>query len=238
MAGYRKTKARIRQMLLSDDWQEKIEEFREMADSSVVGPLFSLLLDPDEDVRWRAITILGITVAAMAEKDMESARIVMRRFMWHMNEESGNVGWGIPESMAETMVHHSGLADEFHKKLASYVQCPECLGDDNYMDHPPLRQAVYWGLGRLAEVRPALVRHAQADLEKAVLTEESAVSRALACWALGLVGDRRALPVLEGQADAADPVEIFRHGELERTTLGAVAREGIEALQDAGDTVS
>jgi HEAT repeat protein len=230
MAGFRRMKERIRTLLRGDDWQDGIRQLEDEAGTPLVGPLFSLLLDPDEIVRWRAVTALGAVVASMADTDMESARIVMRRFMWHMNEESGNIGWGIPESMGETMARHPRLAEEFHTKLASYVQCPDCLGDDNYMDHPPLRLAVYWGLGRLAQVRPQLVQNALPELEAAVQNEDSPGARAAACWAIGRVGTADSVSVLRPLVEDATPVTLFRNGRLEDTTLGAVAREAVDAL--------
>ncbi|NJB69291.1 HEAT repeat protein [Desulfobaculum xiamenense] len=230
MGGFRKLKEQVRLVLSADDWRDRAKELDAQPTAALVGPLFSLLLAPREDVRWRAVTLLGATVARMATQDMEAARVVMRRFMWHMNEESGNVGWGIPESMAETMARHEGLAREFHRKLASYVQCLDCLGDDNYMDHPPLRRAVYWGLGRLAQVRPELVRHALPDLLKALISENDPASRGFICWTIGLVGEPEHAAALESLLRDASPVDLFRDGELEHTTLGALAAEAHTAL--------
>lgn len=231
MARFRRLKETVRALLADSGWAVHAESgLAPMDAQGLVGPLFSLLLDPDEAVRWRAVTALGAVTARLADQDMERARVVMRRFLWHMNEESGNVGWGIPESMGEAMARHPRLAEEYHKKLASYVQCPDCLGDDNYMDHPPLRQATYWGLARLAQVRPGLARHAADELLAALEGEESPASAALACWAVGLLRDERAVPALRGLAGREDAVEIFRDGALERTSLGALAAEALRAM--------
>ena len=103
MADFRRMKSLVLDLLRDEDWERRLSELPGMPSEGrlegLVGPLFSLLLHRDEAVRWRAVTALGLVAAAMAEADMESARIVMRRFLWHMNEESGNLGWGIPESM-------------------------------------------------------------------------------------------------------------------------------------------
>jgi len=53
---------------------------------------------------------MGRVVSSLAEKDMESARVVMRRLMWNLNEESGGIGWGCPEAMGETMARSAPLA--------------------------------------------------------------------------------------------------------------------------------
>lgn len=234
MARFRSVKREIVSLLLRDDWQERIEsELAAMEAQGIVGPLFSLLLHAKAEVRWRAVTALGATVARMADANIESARVVMRRFMWHMNEESGNVGWGIPESMAESMARHDQLAKEFHKPLASYVQCPDCIGDDNYLDHPPLRQAVYWGLARLAQVHPRYAAQGVAELHWALTGEESPTSRAIACWALSLIGHEESIPVIQTLVHDDSPVELYRDGIIEETTLGTLAAESLKALKGA-----
>lgn len=230
MSRFRSLKPRVQALLAGDDWQDRLAtDLADMDAQELIGPLFSLLLSPAEQIRWRAVTALGATVARMADEKMEPARVVMRRFMWHMNEESGNVGWGIPESMGEAMARHPKLAEEFYKKLASYVQCPDCIGDDNYMDHPPLRQATYWGLARLAQVRPELAAFASDELVAALDTEDT-VSQGIACWALGLIGHTDAADEIAGLEDREDAIALFRDGGIHQLTLGALAREAGVAL--------
>ena len=66
----------------------------------VVHALFSAICREDPVVRWHAITCLGDAVGRIAADDLEAARIVMRRFLWSLNDESGGIGWGAPEAMA------------------------------------------------------------------------------------------------------------------------------------------
>jgi len=230
MSKFRRLKPGILAILEQDGWQDRFEaDLAAMDAQELIGPLFSLLLHPAGDIRWRAVTALGATVARLADENMERARVVMRRFLWHMNEESGNVGWGIPESMGEAMARHPKLASEYYKKLASYVQCPDCIGDDNYLDHPPLRQATYWGLARLAQDRPELAAFAAADLTAALESEDPA-SQGVIAWALGLMGAAEAKDAIAALTDRQDQLELFRDGATRQTTLGALAREALAAL--------
>lgn len=234
MARFRSLKPRVRGILGADAEKDALAALAEYEPGVVVGPLFSMLLAPDELISRRAVTALGATVARQAGIAMEPARVVMRRFMWHMNEESGNVGWGIPEAMAESMARHPGLAKEFHKILASYVQCPDCtVGDDNFLDHAPLRLGVYWGLGRLAEVHPPMTARAGSDLVAALGNETGAMAKGLICRALGLAGVAEAAPGLRAFVDAADPLDVYRAWNIEHTTLGALAREALAALDQS-----
>ena len=58
---------------------------------------------------------MGVVVAGLAEHDMESARVVMRRLMWNLNDESGGIGWSSPEAMGEIMDPFPGLAPRRHE---------------------------------------------------------------------------------------------------------------------------
>ena len=64
---------------------------------------------------------MGAVVEKLAWEDMEGARVIMRRLMWSLNEESGGIGWGAPEAMAEIMARHLELAREYSHMLISYM---------------------------------------------------------------------------------------------------------------------
>ena len=76
---------------------------------AAVHALFSALCRPEALLRWRGVSCMGATLARLADADMEAARIVMRRLLWSLNDESGGIGWGAPESMAEAMCRHRQL---------------------------------------------------------------------------------------------------------------------------------
>ncbi len=37
----------------------------------------------------------------------------MHRLMWSLNDESGSIGWGVPEAVAEIMANHDGAAEKY-----------------------------------------------------------------------------------------------------------------------------
>src|SRR5690554_2588053 len=86
---------------------------RRLPPGRLLNPLFSGICSNDEQLKWRAVAAMGQTVARLADQDLEAARVVMRRFMWSLNDESGGIGWGAPEAMAEVLAAHAGLADEY-----------------------------------------------------------------------------------------------------------------------------
>lgn len=229
MSRLRQLKPLLREMLGGADWEARLAELDQWPPRQVTGPLFSLLLDQDPLVHWRAVDGFGHVLARLASQAMEEARVLMRLCMWRLNEESGNLGWGTPECMAEAMARHEGLAREFHRILVSYiVDDPD--RDGNYLDHALLRRGAYWGLGRLAQVRPALAALAEPSLLAALGQEEDPGNRGLAAWTLGLLGCPAARTGLQALCGDPAPLEVYRGGRIESATVGGLAREALSRL--------
>jgi len=118
----------------------------------LLNSLFSGICSGCEKTKWNAVSAMGATVARLADQDMEAARIVMRRFMWNLNDESGGIGWGTPEAMAECLACHERLATEYTHILVSFMR-----EDGFYLELPSLQRGLMWGIGRLAQIRPKLL---------------------------------------------------------------------------------
>jgi len=233
MAHFRDLKRRVRALLLGHDWREALDGLAAVPARQLPGPLFSLLLDKDELVRWRAVEAFGRSIARMAQSTLpdegiEAARGVLRQCLWRMNEESGGLGWGIPEALGESLARHRRLAGEFHRVLASYVR-EEVRGEGIYLEHAALRRGVFWGLGRLAQSFPELVTGDAAAL-LAGLADEDGANRGLAAWVLGLLGEDSARAGLAALVDEATEVALFLDGELVRTSTGELARQALARL--------
>lgn len=226
----RKLKREITGKLVADTPDEVLKLLETVPPKQAVTPLISALYSQDPHIRWNAITALGRVVATMAMDDMEHARSIMRRFMWSLNDESGGIGWGAAETMAEAMVHHEGLYEEYARILLSYIR-----EDGNYLEYPPLRRGALWGLGRLGYARPELLRQIESRRYlRDYLHDADAQSRGLAAWAMGALGEREDILELEKLADSTDPVEIYINGRLVSLTCGEVARASVKRLSDPG----
>jgi hypothetical protein len=233
MPHSRDLKRALRGILSDGGWAGRLPELDAISARRLIGPLFSLLLDPSEAVRWRAVSAFGRCVARLADgaapgEGLEAARVVLRQCLWRLNEESGGVGWGVPEALGETLSRHRRLASEFHRVLASYVREEE-RGEGNRLDHVPLRRGVYWALGRLAQAFPDLLAGEVPTL-LAGLAEADGACRGLAAWALGLLGAGEAAPKLAALASDQAQVVFFADGEVRQATAGALASEALERL--------
>ena len=175
---YRQLKRYLRDQLLADDFLVALSAVLDIPVRKAVNPLISYFCSHDAILRWRSVSALGVVVAHLADEDRESARVVMRRLMWSLNDESGGIGWGAPEAMGEITARHTGLANEFGHILLSYVR-----EDCNFLEHEVLQRGVLWGCGRLAHARPEMVLPV-ADWLLPFLTSADAYHRGYAAWAL------------------------------------------------------
>ena len=164
----RKIKHKVLELLHGRDLVALFAELQQFPAKDVVNVLFSAICREDPLVRWRAISCMGEAVGRLAGEDMEEARIIMRRLLWSLNDESGGIGWGAPESMAEIMCCHAGLAEEYVHMLLSYLRKDgeEICQDGNFIEHPLLQRGLLWGVARLSQCRPQLLleKGAAADI--------------------------------------------------------------------------
>lgn len=189
-------------------------------------PLFSSLCSCEPLVKWHAVSAMGQTVAVLADKEMEAARVVMRRFMWMLNDESGGIGWGVPEAMGEILARHAGLADEYTHVLVSFMR-----EDGFYLELPALQQGLLWGVARLAEVAPDALRarFAVRYLLPYLNADDPSVI-GLACLALGRLGESLSIPPLSPHLIDTRPLTLYQDGNLREITVGELARQAVKQL--------
>jgi hypothetical protein len=231
MAGHRRIKGHVQECLEKDDWKACLQAMAaEHGTGSLVGPLFGFILNRSSLVRWRAVSGFGVTMDMMFAADPEKTRNVMRRFLWHMNEESANVPWGIAEVMGEVMACVPTLADEYYKKLASYIQEEIPGHESNFLQYAGMREGVFWGLMRLAQARPELVEPYIPDLMKAFEREESCATVAYVALTMADLQHGEAKEALQSNAEEPDEFELYRDEKLETAVLGDVVKSALAKL--------
>lgn len=239
----RKIKKEVLAVLAGGDLRKSRRELGKYEVHGLVNPLFSAILQPKEMLRWHAVTLFGEVMARLADKDMEAARIVMRRFLWSLNDESGGIGWGAPEAMGETMVHHDRLCEEYLHMLISYMlpDGPLEHQDGNYLELPELQRGLLWAIGRLAEYRALLlVEKAVVPIVLSYLSSTDAAVRGLAARALGRLAAVAAVEELKALVVDEREVRLYEDGEVLVTTVRALAAEALAriAVREELNTVS
>jgi len=213
----RQLKSKILSLLCQDDLNQALAIIERLPARQAVNPLFSFFYNSDEQIRWRAIIAMGAVVARLAETDQESARVVMRRLMWNLNDESGGIGWGSPEAMGEILARSPLLAKEFAHILVSYIR-----EDMNYLEHEGLQRGVLWGLARLAESRPELIRPAAPYLVPYMKAPDP-ILRGLAARTATALGDDASRAACACLANDRAQVRVFMNNRMVECTVAELA---------------
>jgi hypothetical protein len=209
----RQLKRIVFELLQLSDLRSCVEQISLFPFRQVVNPLFSYLYSLDEPIKWRAVSVMGAVIARSAEENMESARIVMRRFIWNLNDESGGIGWGSPESMGEAMALNLALADQYASILLSYIN-----PDGNYLEHEDLQPGVLWGIGRLAHARPGHMGDAVLFLQP-YLESDRPVLRGMAAWVAGALPSDRTISFLNSLKNDTAGFKLYQEGVLEEMRI-------------------
>ncbi len=205
---YRDIKNRLKSLLTIHDRNALYALLQELSPKELISPTISLFLDPYPRVRWRAITFIGELTYRLALEDMEKARMVMRRLMWQLNDESGGIGWGCPEAMGEIMARNPYLAKEFSSILVSYI-----MEEENFLDYPPLFNGALWGLARLSQTDSRHIKRAIPTLI-ALTTKKETTPKLLALLALNHAKDYVDLSQLKDLRDDPGSEEVYWNEEF------------------------
>ncbi len=220
--------------LLEKRQTSEISNFLERyPDHLVLNTLFSALCNPLDRVRWNAVICFGIIVPRLAEERIEEARVIMRRFLWSLNDESGGIGWGAPESLAEIMCHCGQLRREYLHMLISYMteDGEEFFQDGNYLELPMLQRGLLWGIGRLGQChRDEMIEQDIVDNVAAYLSSTDSTVSGLAIWALGLLQAKSTAQRIEPFLDEDKVIQIYRDNFLQDVELGFLAEEALQAM--------
>ena len=209
----RKLKQTVGKILLGSDRKIAMELLRQIPDEQLVSPLFSYFYHADELVKFRSISAMGVLGSRLAKKHMEKARILLRRIMWNLNDESGGMGWGSPEAMGEILCQSPELAQEFKSILFSYLD-----PGGNHIEHEMLQRGVLWGIGTYLGSAPHDLKDQTKGLLFEQLTSPDPIKRGYAVRALinanGLV-NRSLVP----ETILTDPCSIDLFGGWDFTSV-------------------
>jgi hypothetical protein len=214
----RNLKEKLVVIFSSDDPQAALETVCRMPHRKVVNALFPFFFSPDPLLFWQAVTAMGAVVSLLAAENLESARVVMRRLIWNLNDESGGIGWGSAEAMGEIMARSKRMADEYAHVLISYID--PC---GNYIDNPALQKGILWAIGRMAPQRPQHTMPAS-DFLVPFLTSPDPILRGLAAWAAVALPQPATKFLLIAMVGDNETISLYLDGKLCERTIGSLAQ--------------
>ena len=173
-----------------------------------LATLYSLMYDPDELVKWRAIEATGIAARVKADRDLDRVRDFIRRCIWLMNDESGGLGWHSPEVIGEVLVNVPELIAEYGGLLPHY-----------FFEEPFERGAVI-AVSRVGGLAPSLISE-HADELMTLLGDADPGIRFHALRALKKIDTRLPDALVQRLSRDSDEVSVydFENGHLERVSV-------------------
>lgn len=164
--------------------------------------------------RWHAITALGRLAEAFAAQQDEAYRNVIRRAIWAMADESGNVPWAAPEMMTVVIKARPQQYREFVKIMIT-----------NGLDSPMCRLGVLWSIGYLGPDYRADVEPYMKKIMKLLNNKDKEV-RGMTAWALKRIQYEPAYEKIESLAGDDTILWIYEDGELKQVPVSQAIREG------------
>ena len=220
-------KKEVFDLLKSPDFIKRLDFLKDAPLHKTLNHLFAALCSGDEEIKWHAVTAMGLLVSSLAANDPEGARNILRRMMWSLNEESGGIGWGIPEALGEILARDENLAREFAPMLVSYIH-----PGDNFLEFEPLQRGALWAVGRVARTFPDMFQSLGAgNFLLPFLESRVSAVRGLAVWGLGLLGDEECLPGLNRLLRDEEVLQFYLEGRLSFFPVGQLAREAVEGIR-------
>lgn len=216
-------------LLQSPLWRSELDSIAQ-GDRGTASVLMGFLTS-DPVARLRAAIALGRVAAAVFDKAPEEGRDIVRRLSWRLSEESGNIGWGVPEAMGEILSHSSRMAKDYRKIFFSTLLD---LGfDDNYVDNDTLRRSCYFAIGRFIRSCPEYGEEVRPLLRRG-LDDVDLPCRGYAAWALGMLApDLNDAPALRrlAEADIQAVCELTDGDELIACTVSELASNTMHGIR-------
>lgn len=203
----------ITQFLLNEDYPA-IADLAAGTDG-VVTTLLAMLFDPDSLLHWRATEALGYLAKAQPKK----VKDIIPRLLWSLNEDSASFGWGAAAALGEIGRNNYAIIEDIILMLF------------HFLEEDFTREGMLWGLARLGLDHPQVVQEAASNIQTC-LADPNPQVRAYAAWALGIIRARPAVSDLCLLVNDPEPVKLYETNVLRETTVGQIAREALQLLEN------
>ena len=227
----KKLKSALIDVLKEPEWKSNLQTLIDIHRAKLTNGLFTAAYNQLPIVKWHAVSGFGLLTNKLWDEEPEKIRILMRRCIWMLTEESGGIPWSVPEIMGEIIAANKDLADSYSDILFSYINEIED-GPDNFLEHTPLRKGVFWGLMRLTDAFPDKIKSNSEILMQRIRNENDTEIMALICLIAGHGNITHAKDYIKTLTTDDSVVELYINDKLFEATLGEIA---VQALADLNE---
>ncbi|WP_461834016.1 DVU0298 family protein [Desulfothermus sp.] len=218
----RKIKKNILEILAIKEYPEFLDDILKYPPKKALGALFSAINNKNEKVKWHAVTCFGALLKILCAEDPEYGRVFIRRLIWMLSDESGGIGWGVPEVMGEVLSEVDYLAEEFSTILI--YQIIDLPGrPDVFLEHKLLRRGGYWAVARFSKNHPLIVKTYINDILNAYIKETDPYIQLMGLLIFKLTGF--SWPGVKEFLNKNQKIKIYWDCKFQEITIKDMARE-------------
>ncbi len=181
---------KVRQLLRE---RAALSASRVSSEHQLVRALIMLINDDDDIVRQRACWELGEAVSRMAPSKIAD---FIRRLLWRLNPESGDIARGVPEAIGE-------IGNRAVQHVESFM--PSLM---QYLEDESLRPGLLQAAGRIGQHSPHSLSPYIDEIAAYLFSEDVAIA-GNAALALVRIGGERAGEALRAVENDARQVTLF-----------------------------
>ena len=137
-----------------------------------------------------------------------------------MRDESGGIGWGVPEILGEIVRNNPELCADIAPIIVSFHE------------EKMLNAGVLWAIGRIGKINAEFVDYA-VPIIISFLESPELILRGYAAFACGKLSALTAVNELEKLRGDTGLVPFYEEGELNEKSVGEIASEAIKKLKKA-----
>jgi hypothetical protein len=179
------------------------------------------LCSSDPRQKWRAVFAMGV-VAGSGGFPTDKITERISRFLWALNDESGDVPFGIPEALGEILAVRPELRSRYIAILVSF------LVQEELVQTGPILAGAIWALGRAGVPDREERERTQPGLSAALAADDPYV-RGVALWAAARLGLAVSLDgEIRDLVGDGDTVCLLIDGAIEEMRIGDLARQVLE----------
>lgn len=187
-------------------------------DRKVLRFLQRLLYEPTPGANYRIAWVIGQVCGRVATREPGPVADLLHR-LFEASADSAASSWGMVEAIGAIIAGRPDIYGAFTRHLF------------NFMGDPGTREAVLWGLGEIAAVKPDLIRKSTPFYSLfPVLNHDIPQLRALTLRLLARLNATEASLQIMGLQFDQTPVTIYEQGLPVETTVAALSAEASRNL--------
>jgi hypothetical protein len=191
-------------------------------DKKTLRMMQRFLYEPDEEKRWRIISLIGEVCSRVATRKPGMVSDFLH-ILFEACSDSAASNWGAVETIGTVIAGRPDIYGSFTRHLLAYV------------GNLSTQVQVLWALGSIAENRPDMVRNTPFYQLFGLLNSPDIVVQAHMVRLLGRIRATEAAERIKTLENKTDPVTIYENGLPVKTDIGTLAKEAMGLIKEQGE---